>query len=174
MISRILKRFGCSQRGFTLIELMIALAIMALIGGGATIATVQILKQSVRNRDFTTASQFTMNAIHWISRDAEMSQVVTTNGTTGFPLTLRWTDWSNGQYQVIYSIENNILKRKYSINGGQQTQTILAESVNTVSQNTTCQYSNKVLNLQVTATVGKGAYAVTVANTREIFMRSMP
>jgi prepilin-type N-terminal cleavage/methylation domain-containing protein len=163
-----------SRRGFTLIEIMVVMVIIALIGIGVSTATLQILKQSVKNRDYTTASQFTMNAIHWISRDAEMAQTVQTGGALGFPLTLSWIDWGSSVYQVVYSIEDGKLKRNYSHTGEQSVQTILAQSVNTVSEKTTCEYGNKVLTVQITATVGEGDYVATVTNTREIFMRSMP
>jgi len=167
-------RILSSRRGFTLIEIMVALAIISFIGIAVSTATFQILHQSVRNRDYTTASQFTMNAIHWISHDAEMSQTVQTGGASGFPLSLSWIDWGSSVYRVVYSIEGGTLKRSYSVNGGGSVQTILAQSVNTISENTSCEYDSKVLTLQVTATVGKGAYATSVTNVRKIFMRSMP
>jgi prepilin-type N-terminal cleavage/methylation domain-containing protein len=167
-------RMISSQRGFTLIEVLVALAIISLIGGGVSTATIQILKQGVRNGDYTTASQYTMNAIHWISRDAEMSQTVATDGVSGFPLTLNWIDWGGAKYQVIYTIEDNKLKRSYSVNGGAPSQTVVAEYVNTISENTTCEFGSRVLTTQVTTTVGKGAHAVSVTNVRKIFIRSSP
>jgi|WetSurMetagenome_2_1015567.scaffolds.fasta_scaffold39921_4 prepilin-type N-terminal cleavage/methylation domain-containing protein len=163
-----------NQRGFTLIEILVAIVITALIGISVSTAALQILKQSVKNRDYTTASQFTMNAIHWISRDAEMAQTIETGGATGFPLTLRWIDWGSSVYQVVYTIENGVMKRYYSHTGEQSVQTVLAESVNTVSEQTTCQYNSKILTVQITATVGQGDYSSSVTSTREIFMRSMP
>ena len=169
-LNRILK----SQRGFTLIEVIVALAILSFIGIAVSTATFQILKQSVKNRDYTTASQLTMNAIHWISRDAEMSQTVETGWASGFPLTLNWIDWSNSSYQVVYTIEDGKLKRSYSVNGGEPVQTFLTEAANTISDNTTCQLYNKVLTLQVTATIGEGVQTISVSNMRKIFMRSMP
>jgi len=163
-----------SQRGLTLLEIMAVMAIICIIGVSVSAATFQILKQSVKNRDYTAASQFTMNAIHWISRDAEMAQLIQTGGDQGFPLTLSWIDWGSSAYQAVYTIEDGVLKRNYSHTGGESVQTVLAQSVNIVSGNTTCAYDSKVLTLQITATVGKGDYSSTVTNTREIFMRSMP
>ena len=163
-----------SQPGFTLIEVILALAITCLIGGGVSTATIQILKQGVRNGDYTTASQYTMNAVYWISRDAEMSQTVTTDGVSGFPLTLSWTDWGSAEYQVVYTIEDDKLKRSYSVNGGEPSQTVVAEYVNTISENTTCEFASRVLTMQVTTTIGQGAHAVSVTNRRKIFIRSSP
>jgi type II secretory pathway pseudopilin PulG len=174
MISDKSGRIIRNQRGFTLIEILAALAIMILIGGSVSMATIQILKQSTRNGDFTTVSQNTMNAIHWISRDAEMAQTLTTNGTTGFPLTLAWTDWGSSAYQVVYTIQSGKLKRSYSVNGGGAVQTDVAEFINSTSVNTTCVSASRILTLKVTATIGQGAHTVSVTNMREIFMRSSP
>jgi prepilin-type N-terminal cleavage/methylation domain-containing protein len=174
MILRKPERILKSRRGFTLIEIMVALLIISLIGTSVSIAIFQIMKQSVTNRDYTTASQYTMNAIHWISRDAEMSQAIVTGEASGFPLTLSWVDWGSTRYQVVYAIQDGQLKRTYSVDGNELNQTILAQSVNTTSGNTSCEYDSQVLTLQVTATVGKGDYAVSVTNMRKIFMRSMP
>lgn len=174
MILRKSGRFLRSRRGFTLIEVIVALAIISLIGAGVSTATIQILKQGVRNGYYTTASQYTMNAIHWISRDTEMSQTVETDGASGFPLTLSWIDWGSSEYQVVYTIEDDKLKRSYSVNGGEPSQTIVAEYVNSISENTTCEFASRVLTMQVTTTVGKGAHAISVTNIRKIFIRSSP
>jgi hypothetical protein len=113
-----------------------------------------------------------MNAIKWISRDAEMSQTIDTSGTSGFPLTLSWVDWNNAEYQVVYTIEDGTLKRNYSTNGSAPGQTIVAKCINSTSENTTCERDDRALILKVTATVGNGANAVSVTNKREIFLKS--
>ena len=174
MILRKTGRILRSRRGYTLIEVMVALAIISLIGGGVSTATIQILKQGVRNGAYTTASQYTMNAVHWISRDAEMSQTVATDGASGFPLTLSWIDWGNSEYRVVYTIEDDKLKRSYSVNGGEPSQTVVAEYINAISENTTCEFAFRVLTMQVTTTVGQGAHAISVTNIRKIFIRSSP
>jgi prepilin-type N-terminal cleavage/methylation domain-containing protein len=174
MILRKLGRILKSRPGFTLTEIMVSMAIISLIAVSVTTATVQILQQSAKNRDYTTASQFTMNAIHWINRDAEMAQAIQTGGDFGFPLTLTWTDWGSSAYQVIYSIEDGVLKRNYSHDGDEPVETILAQSIDTVSGKTACEYSSKILTLQITAIVGRGDSGVSVSNTHQIFMRSMP
>lgn len=166
-----LRRASRGQPGFTVIEVIVALAITSIIGLGATMITGQVLTQSGTNRDYTTASRHTMNAIYWISRDAQMSQDRTLGGASGFPLTLVWTEWDNSQHQVTYSIEDDRLTRSSTVDGGEPVETLVAQYVNSVSENTTCAFSDRVLTVKVTATVGNGTHALSVTKVREITPR---
>ena len=74
MILRKIKLFIKEQRGFFLTEMLASLAIAAIIGLGATFAIAQVMNQTTRNNDYTTASRHTLNAIQWISRDYQMAQ----------------------------------------------------------------------------------------------------
>lgn len=172
MILHRLARITRGQQGFTLLELIVAVALTALIGVGATTATVQVMTQTNRNTDYTAASRHVMNAIYWLSRDAQMSQtVLTDNGTTGFPLTLGWTEWDNSAHQVVYSVVDDMFRRSYSVDGGLPSETMVAEYINSVAENTTCEFSGGVLTVKVTATIGAGSNAHSVTKTREITPR---
>lgn len=160
------------QRGFTLIEIIVVLAITGLIGAGAATATAQILTQGSRNSNYTIASRNTMNAIYWVGRDAQMAQIVTPSGGPGFPLTLSWTEWDNSEHQVIYSLEGDKLRRSYSIDGGGPNQIVVAQYIDSVSENATaCSFTGGVLTVKVTTTMGEGPRALNVTKIREITPR---
>jgi prepilin-type N-terminal cleavage/methylation domain-containing protein len=118
----ILRRLGLlnkNQRGFTLIEMLIVLAISGIVTGTTTMTIFQVLDGNVRTNNHMEAISHVQNAGYQVSIDAEQAQtVVRTEDPDGFPLTLTWTDWENNdQYQAIYSITNNKLQRQYYKNG---------------------------------------------------------
>lgn len=171
MIKHIRQQIIKTQTGFTLIELLISLAITGLIVAGAAMATNQVLAQSDRNGEYTTASQHAMNALYWVSRDAQMSQSIQCGENSGFPLTLYWTQWDNSEHQVIYSIQDGVLRRNYSIDGGAAIETIVAQYINSTDENTLCEFSSLVFTVKVTATLGEGTRTVSVTKIREITPR---
>ena len=167
-------RFGGinkNQAGFTLIELAVVIAITGLIGVGITTATFQVISQSAQNTDYTAASRHTLNAVYWISRDAQMSQTVEPNGASGFPLTLSWVEWDNSTHQVTYTLEDGKLQRSYSADGGEPEETAVAQHINPGTEMTNCEFAGGVLTLKVTATVGEGSTATSVTKVRQIAPR---
>ncbi|MFW0860383.1 MAG: prepilin-type N-terminal cleavage/methylation domain-containing protein, partial [Dehalococcoidia bacterium] len=82
-----------SQRGFTLIELIIAIAITGIIIGGIVMTIFQVISVNALTANHLTAVRQVQNAGHWITSDAKMAQSVATTGASGFPLTLTWSEW---------------------------------------------------------------------------------
>ena len=163
--------FNKNELGFTLIEMIAVVAITGIIALGASIATLQVLNQGSRNTDHTTASRHTLNAINWISYDAQMAQTMQTEGAAGFPLTLSWTGWDNKEYEVVYSLEDNELRRSYSVNASTPREISIAEYINTDTQMTNCSSDNGVLTLKITSSVGEGRQTCNVTKIREISSR---
>jgi prepilin-type N-terminal cleavage/methylation domain-containing protein len=118
MIKR-LKALIKKQAGLTLIELMIALTITAIITGTCAMIVFQVFDGEARANNQMDAISRVQNAGRQVSRDASMAQsVLLTADEDGFPLTLTWTEWEdNDSHQVVYSIEDNKLKREHIING---------------------------------------------------------
>jgi len=107
-----------NQRGFTLVELIIAVAITGIIIGAATTTIFQVFSGNERTSNHMTAVKQVQNAGYWISHDAQMAQdVVPDTGDTGFPLTLTWIDWDGTVNEVTYTIVDSELKRSHYING---------------------------------------------------------
>ncbi len=46
-----------SETGFTLIEILVSMAITSLIGLGAAVSSAQVLNETSRNNDYNTASR---------------------------------------------------------------------------------------------------------------------
>ncbi len=171
MIFRKFKRIIKCQRGFTLLEVLVAMLVTGIIALGASMATVQIITQSTRNSNYTIASRNINNAIYWISRDAQMSQTIVPSGAVGFPLTLGWTEWDNSEYEVTYYMEDDKLRRGYSVNSGEPKETMVAQYINSLSQNTTCNYTDRVLALKITSTIGAGIHELNLTKVQEITPR---
>ena len=171
MILRKLHQINKGQRGFSLIEMILVIAITGFIAFGAASATAQVMTQAPRNADFNAASSQVVNTIHWISRDAQMAQTVETEGESGFPLTLSWTEWDNSTYQVVYTLDNNAFQRSLSVDGGEPTVNFISEYISEDAELTNCSHSDGILTLRITAAMGEGIHAVQVSRRREIAPR---
>ena len=162
-----------NQRGFTMIEMLVSLAITGFISLGATIASAQVLNETARNNDATAASRQSMNAIFWISRDAQMA--LTTAGAANFPntgnLTFTWKEWDNSVHQASYSLVNGELRRAYSVDGGTENFTLVAEYINPDAALTNSVSDNGVLTVKITSSVGEGDRIVNITKSRQVASR---
>ena len=154
------------QRGFTLIELMLAIAISGIITGGITTTIFQVVIGSARTNNHMTAVRHVQEAGYFVSRDVQMAQIVQLTPAPdpdGFPLTLTWTDWGSSEvHQVTYTLEDipdsdlTNLQRSYS-HGATET-SIIAQFIDPTEKDgepqTKCDFTDGKLTFTVTATVG--------------------
>jgi len=171
-----------NQRGFTLIELMVVIAITGFVTSGATMAILQVINGSARTNNHMTAVRQVQNAGYWVSRDVHMVQNIVADPTGGgFPLTLTWTDWGNNEeHQVVYTLLDmpsgglKNLQRSHSSNGITET-IIIAQFIDPTVKDgepqTKCEPTNGSLVFTVTATVGGGSQGQSETRIYEIVPR---
>ena len=159
MMFRRLGLINREQRGFTLVEILVALAITGLIVGGIAVAIIQVFSVNASASNRMTAVRQVQSAGYYISRDAEMAQDVNTDDNPGTIdvielVSLRWTDWNGVQYQSDYTInvDDRELKRSYTA-GGQTTENIIARYIDPDTGNTNCQMDEDRLVLTITASI---------------------
>jgi prepilin-type N-terminal cleavage/methylation domain-containing protein len=158
--------FHKNQTGFTLIELMLAIAISGIITGGITATIFQVVIGSARTSNHMTAVRQVQNAGYWVSHDAKMAQSVGLGASSGFPLALTWTDWDNNEHVVTYTLEDMTgglkqLEQSHSITGKLTETSIIAQFIDPgvlpAEPKTKVEFASGALTFTVTATVGGGS-----------------
>jgi prepilin-type N-terminal cleavage/methylation domain-containing protein len=102
------------EKGFTLIEVLVGLAIMSVIilAMGMTVTTIVTNSRGTTERSVVLRE--VQNAGYSISRDVQMADDVTLDGTSGFPLILDIpvdTD-ENNNYSVNYLLDGDQIIRQ--------------------------------------------------------------
>ncbi|MFA5309891.1 MAG: prepilin-type N-terminal cleavage/methylation domain-containing protein [Dehalococcoidales bacterium] len=172
MIRRILKLLHKNRAGFTLVEVLVSIAITGFIAMGVSVSIAQVINQTHYNNNYTTASRNTMNALQWMSRDALMAQTI--SGTAGFPVTevlsMKWKNWDNAEYTANYSLANGQLRRTYS-DGVEVTTTLIAEHINPNAAKTNCVSDNGTVTITITSSIGANDKIIDVTKVREVSSR---
>ena len=167
MTFRRLVRAHRNEKGLTLVELVMAMGVTAIILGGITATLWQVFNTNTRSVNHMTAVRQVQSAGYWVSHDALMAQNVVTENLTPPQqiLQLKWTDWDGVAHDVTYSIVNGQLKRTQS--GGES---VIASHID--PSETDCNLTNGKLVFTVKATVGSGATAGTEVRVYEVAPRS--
>ena len=184
MFSR-LKKINKNQKGFTLIELIMVIAITALIIGVITVSIFQLYKVQASTSNRMLAVRQVQNAGYWVNLDTQMSQNVQPDESSdsGFPLTLTWTDWDGDGHRVVYTLISTSIKREHYTNydpmnpADPDATTFVAEYIDSSEiagePQTKCEFTdtdgdgtNDTLFLTVTATVS-GSHEATETRVYE-------
>ena len=169
-----------NQKGFTLVELLVAIAITGIISLVIIGVTLQVITVNSADSNRMDAVKQVENALHWINRDAQMawpsSILPGDNTTTSFPLFLKWTDYSddpseeNMQYEVTYIINpDGVLERAQTVNAGAISYTYICGNIN--STNSNYNFNGEVLTINLTSTV-EGLRSATETRTLQVKPRT--
>jgi prepilin-type N-terminal cleavage/methylation domain-containing protein len=167
-----LKLINKNQLGFTLIELMLAVALSGIITGAITTTIIQVVTGTVRTNNHMIAVRQVQSAGYWISHDTVMIQqepVIVNNASSQLEsITLTWYEWNSDEvHEVVYSLADNNLRRSYSVNGTTETG-IIAEFINPDPEKTKCEFTGGKLTFTITATVGAGSQAQSETRVYEV------
>jgi prepilin-type N-terminal cleavage/methylation domain-containing protein len=102
------------EKGFTLIEVIVGLAIMSIIVVAMSMTITTIVTNSQGTTERSVVLRQVQNAGYSISRDVQMAEYVTLDGTSGFPLILDIpvdTD-ENNNYSVNYLFDGDEIIRQ--------------------------------------------------------------
>ncbi len=144
-----------SEKGFTLIELVVGIAIAAVIVGAASMTVVTMMRLSPQSNNWAIALHQVQNAGQWISQDVQMSQGnidIDPAPDTFLTLTLPQDQNPDNNKTIVYEFEDingeQWLVRTDSIEG----QTAIAQFIS----NTTAAYSsdNYTLTFTIEAILG--------------------
>jgi prepilin-type N-terminal cleavage/methylation domain-containing protein len=110
-------RVVAGQRGFTLIEILVVMAVGSMMMMGLVIATFQAFGSTKANRTEITALDNVRSAAYWITQDIKKAGA--TNLTDGGPaansLNLTWTLWYDVNGNLIPGGENHSVA--YALSG---------------------------------------------------------
>jgi len=168
------------QRGFTIVELLVYLAIFSLLSGVVTFAVIQMLKVNASSNNRITAIRQVQNAGYWVSKDAQQAQVVLYDDPNTEDidelLVLSWAEWENATKNVVvYNLADGELVRshyqggEYYQDGTLVDETIVARLISSAGFEEDA--GSEMVNMIVTATVG-GFQQVSETRVYEIIPRA--
>ncbi|MDD4860298.1 MAG: prepilin-type N-terminal cleavage/methylation domain-containing protein [Dehalococcoidales bacterium] len=97
-----------NQSGYLQIEIIVVLAISAILAIGAGMTTIQMIQVTGSSDEHMTIARNTQNLGYWVSQDLQMAMTVNTTDDLATPETefikIGWKDWQTGDmYDVRYS-----------------------------------------------------------------------
>jgi len=78
-----------TEKGFTLVEVLVAVTILGLVVGAASMTVITMMRLSPKSNEWNIALRQVQNAGYWISRDVQMSRTITVGTGTPTFLTLK-------------------------------------------------------------------------------------
>ena len=145
-----------SQRGYTLVEMLLVVALVGIIGAAATMTISQLMTGTILCNDQNSAINQVRNADQWIRRDAQTAKSIDDNPAA--PKFLEMTVWENADgtasHTVTYSYVDSSggLKDLHRDSGTQQI--MVAQYIDPASTSCSWDSVERVLTVTITAHLG--------------------
>jgi prepilin-type N-terminal cleavage/methylation domain-containing protein len=147
-----------NQKGLTLIEVLIATTIAAIIGTVITVALSQSVSVSWAGHKRMEAIKQVENALYLINRDAQSAVSINT-GASGYWLALSLSDNSTITYRIV---EPGGTAPVYLQRNQGSTSSTVARYIDTGTGLSTCTYDGNLLDVKLTSTLkGLGSASET-------------
>lgn len=154
-----------SQKGITLLEIVIALALIGIVSLAASVTYQQVILFTAVSNDENRAVNQVVNAQHWIARDVAGANPASINDTPAAPafFSLTRREWGSGSFDshtIEYLLQPGAsadLKELWREYDGTQ-RTFVAENIKAREDGVTdCEWdaTREVLIVVVTAQVGR-------------------
>jgi len=151
-----MKLITTNQKGFTVIEIVITLAIAGLVFAAVSGTITQVI-QSSRTTNHMNALRQVQTAGYWVSTDGIQAGNITTQG---YFLYLERTDWDDSDlHEVVYSLQEmpsgalKQLQREESLNGAPTATTIIGRYIDPAQTSCVWNPDTTTLTFVVTATM---------------------
>jgi prepilin-type N-terminal cleavage/methylation domain-containing protein len=154
-----IKNLRKDQRGFSMMELLLVIALTGIITAAITTAFFQVFNMSRRTANHMVAVTQVQQAGKLVSEDMLEAQAGMIDDKPSGPgefLKLGWVSQNTSiVHNITYTMENGELWRSESIDGGNATMLRVAEHIDPDPSKTYCGWNGSVLTFTVTATVGE-------------------
>jgi prepilin-type N-terminal cleavage/methylation domain-containing protein len=148
------------EKGFTLVEMVLVIALMALVVGAATAAIVTIFKVAPQTNNLAIALRQVQNAGYWITQDVTIAENITIVGQLPSLKLDVWNDATQTftTHSVTYVFNGQTLRRQLD---GVTPGTLIAESIDTVHTKFETIVANGEYKLTVAAPVSGSTTSIT-------------